>query len=306
MPNRSLIIKAKSLDERKKVPHLETWTKQGYAIEPIETTELSNDWIHGPLANAKPAPGAAYWISRGSPSSKVIFFIHGGGYIEGDPPNLTYERFSKYLIKATGAKIFSINYRLAIVPENAYPYGLYDCLGAWSYLLSTGVKTKDVTCVGDSAGGGLVLATMLYLRDHKLPMPLQMYLDSPFIDLSLSTQSAQRSGPCFMHPKMLKTAATKYAYPRNHVELAASDVYFSPSIAKSYKGLPRTLVIVGEVEILRDEVITLKDAMKRDGLDLTFYQAPDAVHCSTLFPGDISLPPRTAFEKWWNNAQVKL
>ncbi|KAJ2971749.1 hypothetical protein NUW58_g9330 [Xylaria curta] len=123
------------------------------------------------------------------PGKRVMLYIHGGGYFFGSVDEHRYQ-MQRHARKLK-ARVFAPNYRLA--PQFPFPCGLQDCLAAYLYLL----KTQDPSTIilaGDSAGGGMVLSTLITLRDQGLPLPAGAILISPWVDLSHSFPSC--SGDC--------------------------------------------------------------------------------------------------------------
>src|SRR6202140_5463945 len=86
--------------------------------------------------------------------------------------------------RRTGAKAFTVAYRLA--PEPPYPAAVEDAQAAYEGLLSQGLEPSQIALAGESAGGGLAVATLLALRDAGTPLPSCAFLMSPYADLTLS------------------------------------------------------------------------------------------------------------------------
>ena len=112
----------------------------------------------------------------------VVLYFHGGVYVIGDA--FLAAELASQVGRRTDARVISVDYRLA--PEHPYPAAVDDALAAYEALLETGVAPSDVTFAGESAGGGLAIATMANARDHGLPLPAAAYLMSPYVDLTLS------------------------------------------------------------------------------------------------------------------------
>lgn len=114
---------------------------------------------------------------------KVILYLHGGAYCICTPK--THRSLTCNLAKKTQAMVFVPDYRLA--PEHPFPAGIDDCLTSYQWLLSQGFNSHNITLAGDSAGGGLVMATALKIRELNLPAPTALVLISPWSDLTLSS-----------------------------------------------------------------------------------------------------------------------
>jgi len=145
-------------------------------IEPVLAGNVSGEWIKSRANTGKEA---------------VVLYVHGGAFVTGSC--LSSRCMSVNLAKATRLPVLSINYRLA--PEHPFPAALEDVTAAYRWLLASGVRPQELILVGDSAGGNLVLATLLSLRDagdlRALP-PMFIQVGSDEILLDDSTRLAQR------------------------------------------------------------------------------------------------------------------
>jgi acetyl esterase/lipase len=186
-----------------------------------------------------------YWVyKKGSSSDKVILQLHGGAYMRSlDDVGTRYERSAVKYAQISGARILTIDYRVA--PENPYPAALEDAVSAYQWLLDEGYKADSIIIAGDSAGGGLTLATALYLRDNKEPMPA-----------ALITMSAW----------------TNLDYKRVKVPYAGSndpkDPYISP-INGDYTGFPPMLMQAGTAEGLLSDTTEVAKLAKSAGVSVT-------------------------------------
>ena len=100
-------------------------------------------------------------------SDRVVLYVHGGGYVMGSAR--LYDRFAGHLANAVGCRVLNVDYRLA--PEHPHPAAVQDATAAYHWLLAQGYKPEHIAISGDSAGGGLTLATLLSIREHDLPQP---------------------------------------------------------------------------------------------------------------------------------------
>ncbi|CAG8815320.1 30527_t:CDS:2, partial [Gigaspora margarita] len=181
----NIIIEQAILDERYRQEsrkHLEKVLKQ-YEDVLDEKWKEPNDRLHGEWVYTK---------EEDNEMDKVILHIHGGGYFMGSPESFRGLTF-KYTEYAK-ARVFSIDYRLA--PQNQFPASLCDSVAAYLYLLNPGLEAgfkpinpKKIVFMGESAGGGLALATLLFLRDAELPLPGGAVVLSPWVDLTHSMPS---------------------------------------------------------------------------------------------------------------------
>ena len=147
---------------------------------------LSAEWIH-PLGSPD-SPG---------PSSKAIFYTHGGGYVSGNC--VDHRMHVAKFVQAAGVGALLYDYRLA--PEHPFPAAVEDTLTAYRWLLAQGVAPADVIIVGESAGGGLCLASLVAIRDEGLPLPAAGVALSPWTDLRCSGSSYRTNAlPRYLHP----------------------------------------------------------------------------------------------------------
>ncbi|KAG0202139.1 hypothetical protein BGX33_009886 [Mortierella sp. NVP41] len=188
---------------------------------------------------------------------QVIFYTHGGGYFICS--TATHREMLWRISRATGRRIFAVDYRLA--PEHPYPAALQDATHAFHYLtdpLGMGFDPKNVTAAGDSAGGGLTIALMMYQRDHGLPMPSKALLLSPWLDLTMSCESWETNSMDYL-PRPPRhyhkfNPISFYCSGKDNLKTMARHPYISP-LWGSLEGLPPMLIQCGEAERLRDECI---------------------------------------------------
>src|SRR5262245_28060700 len=145
------------------------------------------------LADVQLAPetGAgrpAEWVrATGAGDDRTVLYLHGGGYCIGSIA--THRQLATDLSRAAAARVLLLDYRLA--PEHPFPAAVDDAVAAYRFLLAGGARPATLAIAGDSAGGGLTVATLLALRDAKLPLPAAGVCLSPWLDLSLSGASME-------------------------------------------------------------------------------------------------------------------
>src|SRR5215510_2763032 len=128
----------------------------------------------------------AEWLRPPSASGgRVILYLHGGGYMIGSPRS--HRHLAAAIAHAAGTQALLLDYRLA--PEHPFPAALDDALAAYQWLLGHGIAPGRIVVAGDSAGGGLTVATLLALRDRGLPRPAGGVCISPWVDLTGSGAS---------------------------------------------------------------------------------------------------------------------
>ena len=122
----------------------------------------------------------AQWLTpQGAANDRVLMYVHGGGYVMMSAE--THRKMVGHIAKATGCRALNVDYRLA--PEHPHPAAVTDAVTAYRWLLAQGIKPQAIAIAGDSAGGGLCLATALKLRDMGVPLPAALVPISPWTDM---------------------------------------------------------------------------------------------------------------------------
>lgn len=221
-------------------------------------------------------PGAIFTPSKNVNTKSIIVYLHGGGYCFGSSLTTHKVGLTK-LAKQTRLVCYSVDYRLA--PEHQYPAALDDALIAWNHIVSQNPNC-NIILAGDSAGGGLSLALMMYLRDNNERLPDGLVLFSPWTDLTCSGETYQTKAkydPMFT-TNMPKDSAKNYV-PE---DVKKTDPYISP-LYGSFTNLPRTLILVGEDEILLDDSRLFAQKAKQSGVDIEIDIWPNMFHDWWLF-----------------------
>jgi len=193
--------------------------------------------------------------------TQVIYYLHGGAYLGGSPR--THRGMLAHIAKAAAATVIAIDYRLA--PEHPYPAALDDAVAGWQALLAQGLRPADLVIGGDSAGGNLALVTAIALRDRGLPQASGLVLLSPWTDLSSSGSSM---GTRAERDRLLTVRGIDRAARQFAGGLPLTDPRLSPLFAK-LDGLPKTLIQVGDDEVLLDDSLRLAEAASKAGVDVT-------------------------------------
>jgi len=200
----------------------------------------------------------------------AMLYLHGGGYVIGSPRS--HRHLVADLSAAARVTGYLLDYRLA--PENPYPAARNDAVAAVRWLVDTvGVHPERLVIAGDSAGGGLVVATLVALREAGLPMPAAGVCLSPWVDLSCSLPSnrATRLDPV-VDMRVLRAMATAYLGRRSLRTPGASPLF------ADLRGLPPLLVQAAADEALTDEAIELARRAARSGVPVTLELRPRFVH----------------------------
>lgn len=242
------------------------WRRVAENLSPLRTDGLTPKFVQ--LASG-PTPIHGAWLEPPDASDAVLLYIHGGGFVFGSLR--THGPFIGALARASRARTFALEYRLA--PEHPAPAAIEDCLAAYRHLLAEGIPATKIVLAGDSAGGALVLNTLLALRDAGEALPAAGVAICPWVDLTCSGASFQTNAECdFVGEEHCRLAATHY--------LAGADPR-SPAISPLFAdlaGLPPLLVQAGEVEVLVDQVRAFADRAMAAGVNVQLSVYDDMVH----------------------------
>jgi epsilon-lactone hydrolase len=199
-----------------------------------------------------------------------VLYLHGGAYVLGSPA--IYRDFTWRIARAARARLLCIDYRLA--PEHPFPAALEDAVRAYRWLLEDGADPRHIAVMGDSAGGGLTLATLLKLRDDGVPLPAAAVVLSPWTDLALTGETLRTKAavePMISDPG-LPIAAKGYLAGADPRDPYASPLYGDPA------GLPPTLILVGTDEVLLDDSLRMAERMRTAGCEVEAEVWPGMFH----------------------------
>ena len=211
----------------------------------------------------------------GASTERTILHLHGGGYVIGS--SLGYRSFGAALSQAADARVVLPDYRLA--PESSFPGAVDDATATYRWLLNSGTPASGVILSGDSAGGGLVAATLLALRDAGDPLPAGGVMISPWTDLALtgeSMESNDASDP-LVKKDLLVMMADMYLAGGDPRMPLASPLY------GDYHGVPPLLIIAGDAETLRDDAVRVAERAWAADVDVTLDVVPDQLHIFPVF-----------------------
>lgn len=239
----------------------------------VETVPVNIDGL--------PAGLSAEWIqtTAASPVAKVddavIFYTHGGGYISGSCSD--HRAFVAKFVAGSGIRTLLYDYRLA--PEHPFPAAIEDTLVAYRWLLAQITPATRIIIAGESAGGGLCLATLLALRDEGLPMPVAGISISPMADLKLTSEShITRAAAAIDPPGMSQVACAYYIGDNDPCNPLISPLY------GDLHGLPPLLMFAGNDEMFRDDAIRFAEKAKAAGVDVKLTVSEGQIHCYPLLP----------------------
>lgn len=213
-------------------------------------------------------------LAPGAVEPRVLFYLHGGAYVAGSPR--THGELAARLGRALRMRVVSLDYRLA--PEHPFPAAIEDACAAYRALLAGGLLPEHIAIAGDSAGGGLAVATLLKLRDSGDALPAAALLLSPWIDLEGTGESTRR----IMNDGIVDTSSIplgRSLYLNGH---DPRDPLAAPLYA-DLTGLPPLLIQVGEAEALLDDSRRLAAHAHRDSVDVTLKVFPRMLHVFQIF-----------------------
>lgn len=238
---------------------IEAQAPAGVTCTPVEAGGVSAEWS----------------VADGADQDKVILYVHGGGYVMGSAGS--HRDMTGRLSQAAGARVLSLNYRLA--PEHPFPAPVDDSVAAYRWLLGQGIQASNIAIAGDSAGGGLAFAALIAIRDAGEPVPAAGIGISPWVDMegtgeSMTTRAAvdpvvQKEGLLGMANLYLGGADPKdpLAAPL-HANLA---------------GLPPLLIQVGDAETLLDDATRITERARKADVDVTLKIWDEMPHVWHLF-----------------------
>jgi monoterpene epsilon-lactone hydrolase len=213
----------------------------------------------------------------GTATDNVILYFHGGVYVIGTA--IASVPLVSEVVRRAGARAITLDYRLA--PENPYPAAVDDAKAAYEGLLAQGIDPRNIALAGESAGGGLAVATLLALRAAGTPLPAGAYLMSPYADLTLSgeTLSGREAFDAVLNPAGLRARVPDYVGGAD-----TADPLISP-IFGDLTGLPPLLIQVGSNEILLSDALRLAARAALDDVQVTLEVTPGVPHVFQGFAG---------------------
>lgn len=212
-------------------------------------------------------------IPENGDSEKLILYVHGGGYVSGSCSD--HRGFVSKFAKFTGVTNLIFEYRVA--PEHPFPAALDDSVKIYRWLLSEGYQPKNMLIAGESAGGGLTLATLLALKEQQIPMPAAAVAISPWTDLTCSGESYKTKNK--MSPAPLNSW---FVFSKHYCENQPADLPLISPLFGDLKGLPPLFIVSGEDDELFDDGEKFAVKAKEAGVNVTFKAGPGMVHCYPL------------------------
>ncbi|HTI83373.1 MAG TPA: alpha/beta hydrolase [Acetobacteraceae bacterium] len=233
-------------------------------VEPVSANGVKAEW--SATADADPA--------------RVVLYLHGGGYVIGSLDS------HRHLVveagRAARARTLAIDYRLA--PEHPFPAPVDDSLAAYRFLLAEGVQPSAITIAGDSAGGGLVVAAMVAIRDAGLPQPACGWPISPWVDMEAigeSMISKSATDPTVQKAGILDMAR-QYLNGANPRSPLAAPLY------AELHGLAPLLIQVGAAETLLDDAIRLAQVAGAADVAVDLQIWPEMIHVWHIYHPELA------------------
>ena len=228
-------------------------------VQPVTANGVRAEWTSTPEA------------SQGG----AILYLHGGGYVVGSLDS--HRHLAAEAGRASGVRTLAIDYRLA--PEHPFPAPIEDTLAAYRYLLDSGLKPNRIALAGDSAGGGLVVAALLAIREAGLPLPACGWCISPWVDMQAlghSFTDRSESDPTVQRATILMMAEW-YLGGADPCHPHAAPIH------GDLAGLPPLLIQVGAAETLLDDSLALARKAGAADVVVDLQIWPEMIHIWHLY-----------------------
>jgi len=202
------------------------------------------------------------WLSApGARADAAVLYLHGGGYVIGSPRS--HRHLAAAIGRAASSSVLLPDYRLA--PECPYPAAVDDAVAAYRWLLGRAIAPARIVIAGDSAGGGLTVATLLALRDAGVPLPAAGVCISPWVDLTCGggSYTTRAAVDPIVTREGVGAMATAYLAGKDPKTPVASPLF------ADLHGLPPLLIQVGDAEVLLDDAVLLAERARKAGVDAT-------------------------------------
>src|ERR1700731_4525940 len=228
-------------------------------VEPVTANGVRAEWTSTPRDNGDAA----------------LLYLHGGGYVIGSLDS--HRHLVAEAGRAAGCWALALDYRLA--PESPFPAAVEDAVAGYRYLLARGLKSGRIAIAGDSAGGGLVVAAMLAIRDAGLPQPGCGWCISPWVDMEVIGETMVSKAT--VDPTVQKAGILDMA--RLYLNAADPRSPLAAPIYADLTGLAPLLVQVGAAETLLDDAIRLARVAGAADVRVDLQIWPEMIHVWHLF-----------------------
>lgn len=194
----------------------------------------------------------------------LMLYIHGGGWTRGNLE--THDKLCRYISKRCHIRVVSVDYRLS--PENPFPKGLHDALGAYHWCLENrkrlNIDGDRIVICGDSGGGNISAALTCVLKDKGEPLPKVLMLFYPALDLTGHSPSMDEFAKgYFLTKEVVEQYTRNYIGPDFSV---AKDWKISPLFFRSWKGFPHTCVLVCGTDPIREDGLRFEETVREAGI----------------------------------------
>jgi monoterpene epsilon-lactone hydrolase len=228
---------------------------------------------------------AAEWTSTPNAArDAAILYVHGGGYVIGSLDS--HRHLVAEAGRAANAVALALDYRLA--PEHPFPAAVDDAVAGYRFLLEQGFKPERIAIGGDSAGGGLVVAAMVAIRDAGLAQPGCGWCLSPWIDMEGIGDSMESKSP--IDPMVQKVGLLEMA--RLYLNDANPRSPLAAPLYADLGGLGPLLIQVGAAETLLDDAIRLAQRAGAADVRVDLQVWPEMVHVWPLFHPELKAGKR--------------
>lgn len=261
-------------------PHVSVERARAHAASRVWRPKVPAGWRLVVRDRKADAPLCGEWLERECDSERgapvrTLLYCHGGGYYFCSPSSHRPLVFG--LAARSGARTFSLDYRLA--PEHPFPAALDDALAAYRRLVADGTPPDSIVVAGDSAGGGLALASLAALRDAGDPLPAAAVLFSPWTDLAATGATIVSNDG--IDPMFCGAAIGRAA--RFYIgEASPTHPYLSPLYA-DLRGLPPLLIQAGSTEVLLDDARRVAERARASGVSVELEVWPKMPHVWQLW-----------------------
>lgn len=236
---------------------------EGTMVTPVDAGGVRAEWV----------------VADHAAPDRRLLYLHGGGYVICSPA--THRDLAGRLSQAAQVSVLVLDYRLA--PEHPYPAAVDDALAALRWLGANGpngpAPARATFAAGDSAGGGLTLATLIGARDRGGRMPDAAVTLSAWADLACTgnTMHTRAAVDPMVTAAVLQRMIREYLQGGNPTQPLASPLY------ADLRGLPPLLMQVGDAEVLLDDTLRVAEKAKAAGVDVTVEVYPEMIHIFQLF-----------------------
>jgi epsilon-lactone hydrolase len=208
--------------------------------------------------------------AAGGRTDHIVLHFHGGAYVMNSIQSHT--KVSAGIAKASGCRVISFDYRMA--PEHPFPSAIDDGLSAYQALLDAGTAASQIVITGDSAGGGLTVATLLAAKAAGLPQPAGAVLYSPWTDLegTGASMDSHKSVDLLVDRDAMQMMAAIYLNGVDAQHPHASVIY------ADHTGLAPLYIQVGGHETLLDDSTRLAVNAAHAGVDVRLDVFPEMQH----------------------------